>query len=226
MREVLGVSRITRRWAGSSTLTRGVMNATALADVQPAAPQKRQRRAMILDAALVIGSEGGYDAVQMRKVAERANIAVGTLYRYFPSKVHLLVSVLGRQFERFDASHNWAVTGATPHQRLRRVVDRINDEWQRNLALTEAMTRAFVFADTSAAEEVAHAANVFEGMLARALSGGEPREEQHDIARVICDVWLANLTVWLTRRVPAAEVCQRLDHAMRLLVGDDEHSKI
>ncbi|EUA30387.1 TetR family transcriptional regulator [Mycobacterium xenopi] len=202
------------------------MSATVRADVQFAAPQERQRRAMILDAALAIGSEGGYDAVQMRKVAERADVGVATLYRYFPSKVHLLVSVLGHQFQRFDASCDWTATEDTPYRRLRRVIDRVNEEWQHNLALTDAMTRAFVFAGASAAEEVAYAANVFEGMLARALSGGEPSEEQHEIARVICDVWIANLTVWLTRRVPVAEVCQRLDHAMRLLVGDEEHPKI
>ena len=28
----------------------------------------------------------------MRAVAERADVALGTLYRYFPSKIHLLVS--------------------------------------------------------------------------------------------------------------------------------------
>lgn len=74
--------------------------------------------------------------------------------------------------------------------------------------------------------EVDHAASLFEGMLARAMSGGEPTEEQHNIAGIICDVWLANLTAWLTQRVSAPEVCRRVDHAMRLLVGDDVHPRI
>lgn len=202
------------------------MNAAAFADLRSAVTPKRGRRALILDAVVAIGSQGGYDAVQMREVAERADIAIGTLYRYFPSKVHLLVSALGREFERFDTSYDWAASGATAQQRLRRLIDRVNEEWQRNPGLTEAMTRAFVFADASAAAEVDHAANVFEGMLARAMSGGEPTEEQHAIATVVCDVWLSNLTAWLSRRVSTAEVCRRLDHAMRLLIGDDEHSKI
>ena len=37
-----------------------------------------------------LGYEGGYDAVQMRDVAARANVALGTIYRYFSSKDHLL----------------------------------------------------------------------------------------------------------------------------------------
>ncbi|NIR40846.1 MAG: helix-turn-helix transcriptional regulator, partial [Actinobacteria bacterium] len=30
--------------------------------------------------------EGGYEAVQMRAVAERADVALGTIYRYFNGK--------------------------------------------------------------------------------------------------------------------------------------------
>ena len=37
-----------------------------------------------------LASRGGYDAVQMRDVAARADVALGTLYRYFPSKDLLL----------------------------------------------------------------------------------------------------------------------------------------
>ena len=59
---------------------------------------QRARRERILDAAVELAAEGGYDAVQMREVAERADVALGTLYRYFPSKVHLLVSAMGRTF--------------------------------------------------------------------------------------------------------------------------------
>src|SRR6185503_800266 len=61
---------------------------------------QRDRRKRILDATLALASKGGYDAVQMRTVAERADVALGTLYRYFPSKIHLLVSALTLEFER------------------------------------------------------------------------------------------------------------------------------
>lgn len=64
---------------------------------------QRERRKRILDATLTLASKGGYEAVQMRAVAERADVAVGTLYRYFPSKVHLLVSALAREFERIES---------------------------------------------------------------------------------------------------------------------------
>ena len=61
---------------------------------------QRERRRRILDATIALASKGGFDAVQMRAVAERADVALGTLYRYFPSKIHLLVSALGRSSSR------------------------------------------------------------------------------------------------------------------------------
>src|SRR5437763_13219260 len=60
---------------------------------------QRARRRRILQAAAELATEGGFDAVQMREVAERADVALGTLYRYFPSKIHLLVSVLADEME-------------------------------------------------------------------------------------------------------------------------------
>ncbi|TML66926.1 MAG: helix-turn-helix transcriptional regulator, partial [Actinobacteria bacterium] len=53
-------------------------------------PNQAARRDRVLDAALVLAAEGGYDAVQMRDVATRAQVALGTIYRYFASKDHLL----------------------------------------------------------------------------------------------------------------------------------------
>ena len=71
-----------------------VPGAPAAAEFGSAA--QRDRRKRILDVTLALASKGGYDAVQMRTVAERADVALGTLYRYFPSKIHLLVSGLAR----------------------------------------------------------------------------------------------------------------------------------
>lgn len=181
---------------------------------------QRERRKRILDATLAIASKGGYEAVQMRAVAERADVAVGTLYRYFPSKVHLLVSALGREFGRIDAkTDRAAITGGTAFQRLSAMVNKLNRAMQRNPLLTEAMTRAYVFADASAANEVDQVEKLIDSMFASAIADGEPTEDQLHIARVISDVWLSNLLAWLTRRASAADVTNRLNLAVRLLVG-------
>lgn len=89
----------------------------------------------------------------MRAVADRADVAVGTLYRYFPSKVHLLVSALARgvRAHRDAKTDRSSVITGTPYQRLSFMVGKLNRAMQRNPLLTEAMARAYVFADASAA---------------------------------------------------------------------------
>ena len=71
-----------------------------------------------------------------------------------------------------------------------------------------------------------HVGKLMDSMFARAMSDGEPTEDQYHIARVISDVWLSNLLAWLTRRASATDVSKRLDLAVRLLIGDGEHPKI
>lgn len=171
---------------------------------------------------MAIASKGGYEAVQMRAVADRADVAVGTLYRYFPSKVHLLVSALGREFSRIDAKPTARGRRGHPFQRLNFMVGKLNRAMQRNPLLTEAMTRAYVFADASAASEVDQVEKLIDSMFARAMANGEPTEDQYHIARVISDVWLSNLLAWLTRRASATDVSKRLDLAVRLLIGDQD----
>src|ERR1700751_3636522 len=211
----------------SSAQPREVMSVAVLAESELGSEAQRERRKRILDATLAIASKGGYEAVQMRAVAERADVAVGTLYRYFPSKVHLLVSALGREFERIDAkTDRAALSGGTPYQRLNLMVGKLNRAMQRNPLLTEAMTRAFVFADASAGGEVEPVGRLMDSMFARAMSDGEPTEDQYHIARVISDVWLSNRLAWLPRAAPAPEVSKRLDLAVRLLIGDEEHPRI
>jgi TetR/AcrR family transcriptional regulator, cholesterol catabolism regulator len=136
------------------------------------------------------------------------------------------VSALGREFSRIDAkTDHSAVAGGTPFQRLKFMVDKLNRAMQRNPLLTEAMTRAYVFADASAASEVDHVEKLIDSMFARAMADGEPTEHQYQVARVISDVWTNNLLAWLTRRASATDVSKRLDLAVRLLIGDGEGSR-
>ncbi|WP_235736065.1 TetR family transcriptional regulator [Nocardioides alcanivorans] len=63
------------------------MNAmNSLTNEELGSTAQRERRRRILVATTELASEGGFDAVQMRAVSERADVALGTLYRYFPPR--------------------------------------------------------------------------------------------------------------------------------------------
>ena len=193
--------------------------ASATTETEFSSAAQRERRQRILDATLTLASRGGYEAVQMRAVADRAGVALGTLYRYFPSKIHLLVSGLAREFERNQEKlDRLAIPGDTPYDRMLFVLGRVTRAMQREPMLTEAMTRAFMFADPSAAAEVNTVARLMERMFTRAMHEGEPTADDIAIARVIGDVWLSSLVAWVTRRASADDVSNQLELAARLLL--------
>jgi TetR/AcrR family transcriptional regulator, cholesterol catabolism regulator len=61
---------------------------------EPSTTAQRARRDRILRAAGRLGAEHGLEHVQMAEVAERAGVALGTLYRYYPSKHHLFAGLM------------------------------------------------------------------------------------------------------------------------------------
>lgn len=70
------------------------------------------REQAILNAALSLAGEGGMEAVQIAAVAKRANIAAGTVYRYFPSKTDLIGDVIATVSEREMAAMRRAADAA------------------------------------------------------------------------------------------------------------------
>ena len=190
---------------------------------------QRERRKRILDAAIALASKGGFEQMQMRAVAERADVALGTLYRYFPSKIHLLVSALAAQFEQaretFDRK---PIPGDTPADRVMYVLGRTTRTLQRDPNLTEALTRAFMFADASVANEIHVVGMHVTRMLMAAMRDPsevlsaveppEPTDEEIAITKVIGDVWLASLVQWVTGRASANDVAKSMDVAVHLLL--------
>jgi AcrR family transcriptional regulator len=203
---------------------------------------QRERRTRILDAAIALASRGGFEAVQMRAVAEDADVALGTLYRYFPSKIHLLVSALAREFERADAAlREHPVTGASAADRVVLVLGGATRRMQADPHLTEALTRAFMFADASVQAESPEVGRLTTAMLTGAMHGGGQNSGQGSgrgsgrgsgggdegrdlsdqdtaIAKVLADVWFAGLVGWVTGRTSADEVVAQIEVAVRLLL--------
>ncbi len=66
----------------------------------------------IIGAARALASESGLAAVQIMPVAERAGIAAGTVYRYFPSKDDLVTALVAATAEREIAAIRKAAAAA------------------------------------------------------------------------------------------------------------------
>jgi AcrR family transcriptional regulator len=183
---------------------------------------QRARRRRILRAAADLASEGGFDAVQMREVAERADVALGTLYRYFPSKIHLLVSVLADEMDELHDRLKAATTGPeSPGERVSGVLQRAVRALGRNPNMYGAVIRAMMFGDESTTTENAVVSSRMEAIITRAMTYGvgEPTDEDVAIARLIGKIWLADILSWLAGRSDVEQMQSDLELAVRLLVG-------
>lgn len=58
------------------------------------------KREIILDAAIEVMADEGYYFTKMSWIADRAGIAVGTIYNYFSSKEEVLEEIFAREFKK------------------------------------------------------------------------------------------------------------------------------
>jgi len=183
---------------------------------------QRARRERILAATLALAARGGYDAVQMREVAERSEVALGTLYRYFPSKVHLLVSAMAAEIDRLAMRlQKKPAPGETRQERVSYVMERSTRSLQRDPLLTEAMVRAMMAADATVAAEVTAVREAMRDLVVEAMRNGDaPSENDVEIANIIQDVWFARQIAWLGGRIGASDVWREIHLAITLLVKD------
>lgn len=181
------------------------------------------RRERILDAAIALAEEGGYEAVQMREVAERADVALGTLYRYFPSKTHLLVTALGRIFDELQSSTRIGPSGSA-EDRVYRVVAGITRYLARHRRLSGALVRALMSADAAVGADVDAVGDQLVGFIAAAThtgeGGGIPSERDELIAHTIGKVWLVDVVTLLSGRMTVSAVLEDLQRTITLVMAE------
>ena len=62
--------------------------------------RKEQKKEMILDAALLLFSEKGYDNTKISEIADAAGIGKGTVYEYFDAKDTIFLELIGAEVKR------------------------------------------------------------------------------------------------------------------------------
>src|SRR5471030_2770727 len=93
---------------------------------------QQERRDRIVRAAITLLERGEYDAIQMRDVAQEANVALATVYRYFTSKEHLYAAALLEWATNFPGPGRSTRTGhGSDEARLRALMRRAVRAFER-----------------------------------------------------------------------------------------------
>jgi TetR/AcrR family transcriptional regulator, cholesterol catabolism regulator len=217
---------------GAATSGGRPRSGTARADAQ------QERRARIAAVAAQLADEGGYDAVQMREVAARADVALGTLYRYFPSKDHLLLDIMGEQIDLLARSLvERPPRGTSAADQVVDVLQRATRALQARPKLAAAMVRAFLTTDPSVAPAVRQVRDATTAIIVRVLTGGDATAVrlaaaspnaglgsgwlgwEELVARILQYTWMSSLTAWLNGAEPPEQVARDMEQAARLVIA-------
>jgi AcrR family transcriptional regulator len=143
------------------------------------------RRAAIIAAARTAASEGGLGAVQIVPVAEKAGIAAGTVYRYFPGKTELVAALLAEISDAETAALRRAAAAAPgPASALAAAIMTFAARALRQRRLLYAAIAEPVDAESNAARGTFRKAlaGEFGTLIAAASARGQLPEQDGDLA--------------------------------------------
>lgn len=192
--------------------------ATAV-DGSPLTAKALVRRQRIIEAAIELGTEGGYEAVHMRVVAERAGVALATVYRYFESKDHLLSAAVSEWTTQLQNRLARApARGDSPVEKLVDVLRRASRGLERRPLFAAALIRALAAPDPGVAAAAADVRQQISAITTPILSG-LPAEDVEGIVSVIGHVWNSAIMNWANGRAPISSIGAELENAARQLLA-------
>ncbi len=187
---------------------------------RPLTRAQEARRKRVIDAAMELAAQGGYDAVQMRDVATQADVAMGTVYRYFTSKDHLLAEALVHWIEILQIQFaSLPAEGATPASRVLEILDRALNVMNRQPKLVAAVFLSLSSSDPAAVQCQWRISELLDNIVLTAIGAPAPRDTP-DRSRMIGHIWYSALVGWVNGWSPMERVHNELAIAVELLLPD------
>lgn len=179
--------------------------------------RQRARRDRIVRAALEMLRERPYSEIQIREIADRGGVALGTLYRYFPSKEQLFAHVLLEWASDFDGRlRRRGPELADDAERLRLVLRRAIDAFERSPNFFQLITVLEVADDPAVVAPFRAYSERFTAAIADALRDASDAEIQ-----VITDLCTSLMSMllrsWSSGRSSIRSVRARADAAVELI---------
>jgi AcrR family transcriptional regulator len=178
------------------------------------------RRGRVIRAAMELAAEGGYDTVQMRDVAARAEVALGTIYRYFSSKDHLLAACQVEWASEVQRRlQTRPLRGDTPAERVTEIVARAYRNLEKAPKLTAALLTAISSPDPAVADCQRDMSQIMSAVLQSAMDGVDMDEDvKVGAARVLSHVWFTALMGWVNGWHMMGPVPEEVERAAHLLL--------
>jgi AcrR family transcriptional regulator len=183
------------------------------------APPKQEPRRRILQAALELASSGGYEALQVRAISERAGVSSRTIYANFPSLDSLLIVAVAEQSEALYQRFTKAPPrGRTAASRVDRLITDLTATMTANRELTVALLRALLSGKRDVSQYVHGFGGVLQAMLASAIAPDGPTARDREVAELLESIWFSALVGWASGTSADGDIARIMQRAAKLLL--------
>ena len=195
----------------------------------PSTSAQHGRYERILQAATAMLALGGEDMLQMKELAQRAEVSLATLYRYFPAKEHVVLAIAVRRYQNALALvADEPPDGATVQERVTNHLLREFRAVQRDRKLTASIGRVMANTRADYRPAIIQVHDLHMKILQQVAVAGRPlRREQymrliiaHNIFTAASQRWLAGVSSAAEARLEIRMGCHLLN--VPRLFPDDE----
>ena len=184
--------------------------------------EMKDRRDKILDVAVALAEEGGFENVRQRDVAANAGVALGTLYKRFRSKEDILMAALERETEVLERRMELnPATGRTPTERITSFFQIVTKGLCRKPKYARAVLRAMASGEAGVAQTVASYQGRMNGLIIAALRGvgrlsfndattAPASKKETRLAFILQQLWFAALVGWSAGLTTQNDVIEQL----------------
>jgi AcrR family transcriptional regulator len=194
----------------------------------PVEPIMEERARRIVETAVELAEQGGFEAVRLRDVAAHAGVALGTLYRRFRSKEDLLVAALEVETraleERFRAR---PPKGESPAERMAGFFALATRGMLRRPNLSRAMLKSAAAGEPALAQKVGGFHETVQRMVVGSYRGKpiEPgnasmTDRERLLGDVLNHVWFALMVGWSGGQHTQAMILERMRASIELVLGE------
>jgi len=194
--------------------------------------EMEDKRTRILETAIELAEKGGFDNVRLRDVAAQAEVALGTLYKRFPSKESILIAALELEAEKLEKQlSKRPMDGDDPLERILNFFDRMWRTLFRKPNLGRAVLRALTSGDEALTEQVASFHQRITNMIVASSRGSlitsivpEPSNDELIVAFITQQQWFAALVGWMGGLINRPMVVEQLRITLSLVLRGLEKS--
>jgi AcrR family transcriptional regulator len=184
----------------------------------PSTSAQRDRYERVLQAATAMIAAGGEDTLRMKELSQRANVSLATLYRYFPSKDHVLLAIALSRYENAERRAASTATQGTVRERVTNHLLREFRAQQRDQNLLVAISRAMSETRPDYSEMVERIDQLHLQVIRRVAQGDGKLSDQHRRRLpIVVDTFGSAVRRWLSGASSPADARFQICLGCRLL---------